>query len=74
MEKENEENIWRREIFFCGREGKGGKYLERKDIWSVGEKEKEENIWRREKYSSLEGKSTTTNNWVNIVQFAFLKV
>ena len=47
-------------------ERKGGKYLEKENIWSVEEKEKEENIWRGEKYSFLEGKLTTTDNWVNI--------
>ena len=28
MEKEKEENIWRRKIYFLGGGGKGGKYLE----------------------------------------------
>ena len=27
MEKEKEENIWKREIYFLGGKGKGGKYL-----------------------------------------------
>ena len=47
-----------------GRKGKktsgNGKYF------FLEEKEKEENIWRGEKYSFLEGKLTTTDNWVNI--------
>ena len=50
MEKEKEENIWRREIFFADekekekREGKVRKYLEKENIY----------LWRRRK--NREGK------------------
>ena len=41
MEKEREENIWRRITFYFRRikngEGKGGKYLERENIFCEGE-------------------------------------
>ena len=60
MKKEKDETIWRRKIFLWGNffeggkqngEGKGGKYLEEKNIWSLGEKntkkEKEETFWRK---------------------------
>ena len=60
MKKEKEETIWRRKMFFVGNffeggkqngEGKGGKYSEEKNIWSLEEKktkkEKEETIWRK---------------------------
>ena len=44
-EKEKEDNIWRRMIFFCGEEkngeGKVGKYLAKEDIYFLGEEEKE---------------------------------
>ena len=36
MEKEKEENIWRK-TFFCRGEGKGGKYLENNNILCRGE-------------------------------------
>ena len=58
-----------------GRKGKkisgDGKYF------FFEEKEKEENIWRGEKYSFLEGKLTTTDNWVHnsaICLFEVVKV
>ena len=35
--REKEENIWRRKISFCKGEGKGGKYLEKENIFCVGE-------------------------------------
>ena len=44
MEKEKEENIWRREIFIWGGEENGlgneGKYLERENIFFCGGEEK----------------------------------
>ena len=44
MEKEKEENIWRREMFIWGGEenglGNGGKYLERENIFFCGGEEK----------------------------------
>ena len=49
-EKEKEVNIWSWKIFFCGGEGKGGKYLEQENVfWTRRlntEKEKEGNVWR----------------------------
>ena len=51
-EKEKEDNIWRRKIFFCGEEkngdGKVGKYLAKERIHFLGKKKKKENIWRKE--------------------------
>ena len=43
---EREDNIWRRKIFFGG-EGKGGKYLEKKD-GETTKKEREENLSEKE--------------------------
>ena len=50
-EKEKEDNIGRRKIFFCGEEkngdGKVRKYLAKEDIYFLGKKKKKGNIWRR---------------------------
>ena len=43
---QTEETIWRRKIFFGG-EGKGGKYLEKKD-GETTKKEREENLSEKE--------------------------
>ena len=32
MKEEMEEIIWRRKVYFCGREEKGGKYLEKENM------------------------------------------
>ena len=46
-EKEKEDNVWRRKIFFCEKK-------EKEEIFGKGKyffsKEKEENIWRRKIY------------------------
>ena len=50
-----ENNWWRKTVSFCGREenleGKGGKYLDKEDIFfeeeKKTEKEKEKNTWSR---------------------------
>ena len=46
LEKEKEENIWKRKIFFLGgeknREGKGEQYLEMENIFSVEENKNRE--------------------------------
>ena len=49
LEKEKEENMWRRKIFGqWRRRRKRGKYLRKENIWSTEEKkEKEENICRK---------------------------
>ena len=51
MEKEQGENIWRREIFFAEKNKKGeGKYLGKENIHLRRKKNiegREENVWRR---------------------------
>ena len=42
MKKEMEEIIWRRKVYFCGREEKGGKYLEKENIVLVKERKNRE--------------------------------
>ena len=59
MEKEKEENIWRREIFFADekekekREGKVRKYLEKENIY----------LWRRKNREGKGGKYLEKNTF-----------
>ena len=41
-----ERNYLEKGFFFCGGEGKGGKYLGKENIWPA-EKEKDEIIWKK---------------------------
>ena len=42
-----ERNYLEKGFFFCGGEGKGGKYLGKENIWPAEEKEKDEIIWKK---------------------------
>ena len=59
MEKEKEENIWRRKIFFAEKkngEGKGEKYLEKENIFILRMRRKRMIYFEKEKILVVEEK------------------